>query len=204
MTTNDVPEFHSRLVFDGIAYIDTDIIPEALASYRVRLGGETLKAAQRLFVVRAANATQIGAILGDATTTTDRRFSIYYGASSPVATGRMLSWNHTNYGFFLTPKRYGWGDSVVTFTRGSNAPSEPLRIGQNYALSGQPYTGKMDEFCIYGSDAQEVTTYAGFSSYTPAYTLRPCIYHGEAGFWCVETGKFYGNSAGAGVLSVED
>lgn len=196
------PVFYDRLVFDGVAYIDTDIVPDALASYRVNISNETLKATQRLFQCQGANSTLIGAILGTNTNNTNRYFSIYYGASSNVSSNRTLSWSYASYNFFLTPKRFGWGSTSYTFTKGANAPIGGLVIGYNSAHSGQPFTGRMGMFRIYGSDAQNVSQDSGFNSYTPAYTLRPCTYNGEAGLWCVETNKFYGNTAGAGTLSV--
>lgn len=199
------PVFYTYLKFDGVAYIDTDIIPDANASYRSTFGGETLKATQRVFQVPAANSTLIGVIYGTQTTTTNRVFSAYYGASSAVSTGKTLAFSYETYGLFLTPKRFGWTDHVYTITKGANAPTGPLVIGYNAAHQGQAYTGKVSIFRVYGSDAQDATTPNDLlDNYTPAYTLRPCTYNGEAGLWCVETSTFYGNSAGAGTLSVSN
>ena len=197
--------FYDWLVFDGTAYIDTDIIPDANASYRSTFGGETLKATQRLFQVPAANSTLIGVIYGTQTTTTNRVFSVYYGASNAVSTGKSLAFSYDTYGFFLTPKRFGWPNNVYTITKGENAPTGPLVIGYNAAHQGQAYTGKVNIFRVYGSDAQNATSPTDLmDNYTPAYTLRPCTYNSEAGLWCVETDTFYGNTAGAGTLTVQN
>lgn len=198
------PVFYDSLVFDGIAYIETDIVPAANSSFAVRLGNETLKAGQRLFTA-PTSVGYIGAILSPANTTSTRRyFTIYYGTSSALNSSRYLAWTYDTYGFFLTPKRFGWGSTSYTITKGNNNANGGLVIGQSSSLSGQPYTGTMGDFKIYGDDAQNVSSYSGFSSYTPTYTLRPCTYNGEAGLWCVETNTFYGNTAGSGLLSVRN
>ena len=72
----------------------------------------------------------------------------------------------------------------------------------SYVSSGSGYTGRVGIIYIYGVDAADVRTYAGFSEYTPVATLRPCIYGGRPGLWHVEGNKFYGNTVGAGSLSV--
>ena len=59
-----------------------------------------------------------------------------------------------------------------------------------------------DDNFVYGSDAQNVATYAGFDNYTPVATFRPCTYNGVAGMWHVEGNAFYGNTAEAGTLTV--
>ena len=199
------PVFYDYLVFDGTAYIDTDIVPDANASYRVSLGDETIKATQRLFLVPAENNTQIGAIFGTGTTSSIRQFSAYYGASSSVVSGKNLYFSVGRFTLFLTPKRFGWGSTSYTFTKGDNAPSGGIILGINTAHQGQPYSGKMSVFRIYGSDAQDATSASDLlDNYTPVYTLRPCTYLGEAGIWCEETSTFYGNTANAGTLTVEN
>ena len=196
------PVFYNRLVFDGTAYIDTDIIPASGSSFRCILGNETIKAAQRIFNVPCANSSLIGAILNSSTTSTRRYFSIYYGGSSSASSNRYLAWTSAEYSFFLTSKRLGWGNSSYTYTKGSKDPSSGLIIGSNSSHNGQAYTGNIGVFRIYGSETENVSSDSGFNSYTPTYTLRPCTYNGEAGLWCVETSKFYGNSAGSGTLTV--
>lgn len=196
--------FYDRLVFDGVAYIETDIVPGANDSFVCIFGNESQKIAQRLFMCPAANATQVGAILNSSTSNTNRNFTTYYGASSYVGNNKTLAFSNAEFSFFLTPKRYGWGNAAYTFTKGANAPTGGLVIGSNAAHSGQPFTGNCSRFRLFGSDAQNCVAYSDFANYTPYATLRPCTYNGEAGLWCEETSKFYGNSAGAGALTVRN
>ena len=197
--------FYDLLVFDGTAYIDTDIVPGDLATYAVRLGNETLKATQRVFALYGTSSTYFGMMLSSATTSTKRSFLIFYGSSSNIGGSRTLAFSNTSYSFFLTPKRFGWGNTAYTITRESGVPSGGVVLGVNPAHSGQPYTGTMRTFRIYGSDAQDASSFADIeNNYTPVYTLRPCTYNGDAGMWCVETSTFYGNTAGAGTLTVRN
>ena len=193
--------FYDRLVFDGTAYIETGITPPADASFLVRLGNESLKATQRGFNCPTSTGV-IGMNYANGTTSTTRYFNVYYGQSSAVSTNRNLAFSTTSYYFFLTPKRFGWGSTAYTITRGAENPNGHLSLGSNNSHTGQPYTGRMGTFKIYGSDAQNCASTSDFSNYTPVYTLRPCTYNGEAGMWCEETSTFYGNTAGAGTLSV--
>lgn len=198
------PVFYDYLIFDGTAYIDTDIIPDANASFRVNLGDETLKAAQRLFGLPAGSGVFTSVAYNSNTTSTDRSFSVYYASSAALAYDKTLAFSSGRYNMFLTPKRFGWSTTIYTFTKGSGTPSGPLVIGSNASHSGQPYTGRIRYgFRVYGSDAQDATTPKDLlDNYTPTHTLLPCTYDGEAGLWCVETSKFYGNSAGSGQLTV--
>ena len=199
------PVFYDFLIFDGTAYIDTDIVPDANASFRVNLGDETLKAAQRLFGIPTGSGAYTTISYSNSTTTTNRAFTVYYGSSSSLSSNRTLAFSAGRYSLFLTPKRFGWGNNAFTITKGSGSPSGGLVIGSNSSHSGQPYTGKIRGFIVYGSDAQNATDASDlYNNYTPAYNLRPCTYNGEVGLWCLETSKFYGNSAGAGSLSVEN
>ena len=203
--TPATPVFYDKLVFDGVAYIDTDIVPGASDSFKCTFGNETLKATQQMFMFRCTSNGYTGAAMNSSTNTTRRVFSILYGSTSSLSTNRAINFTEPTYGFFLTPKRFGWGNASYTISKGSQTPTGGMIIGShanNHA--GQPYTGKISTFYIYGSDAQNVTTSSGFSSYTPTHTLRPCTYNGAAGLWCVETSTFYGNTAGSGTLSVEN
>ena len=199
------PVFYDRLVFDGTAYIETDIVPDANASFRVELGNESQKVAQRFFLVQAANDKSIGALMTSGTTSTNRMMGAYYGADSGVVTNKTLAFSTSRYNLFLTPKRFGWGSQVFTFTKGANAPIGHIFIGQSWSENGQAYTGKMGTFLIYASDAQDATSGTDlYNNYTPVYTLRPCEYEGEKGLWCMETSRFYGNSADGGAFTVEN
>lgn len=196
------PVFYDRLVFDGTAYIDTDIVPDLTMSYRVAIGNEAQKKAQRYFFVATEDSGFIGATLNSSTNSTNRCFTIYYGSSSALSSNKTIGFSNASLGFFLTPNRFGWGTLSYTITKGNSEPTGPLVIGASSNHSGQAFTGRIGYFRIYGSDAQNCAENGDFDSFTPIYTLRPCTYNGEAGMWCVELQKFYGNTAGAGSLSV--
>lgn len=201
--TAPAPVFHSKLIFDGVAYIDTDLLIPENGSIRAPFGYETEKKSQVLFNAGG----RVYATLNSNTNTTSRAFSAAYDSGTALVSGTTLTlgWTNNAYSFFLTPKRVGFGTTSKTFTKGSSRPTTGLVIGQNHAHTNVPFTGLLNGwFRIYGDDAQNVTQYSDLNNYTPVYTLRPCTYLGEAGLWCVETGVFYGNSAGAGQLSVED
>ena len=197
------PVFYDYLVFDGTAYIDTDIVPPENASFRVRLGGES-SGAQRCFVVGGSDGTYFGMNYYNISSS-NRYWYIYYGSSEAVDTSHSLGISTTSYAFFLTPNNFGFGSNhTYSITKGSGVPTGGIVLGSTVGHSGNPYTGTMGIFRIYGSNAQNVTTNTGFDSYTPVYTLRPCTYGEEAGMWCVETSTFYGNTAGAGTLTVSN
>lgn len=195
--------FYDRLVFDGTAYIETDIIPPVDASFRVTLGHETIQGAQRLFMNACANSAYTGITI-TGTVGGKRTMNIYYCSSSAAFSGLTLSWSYKDYTLYMTPKKAGVGDDAgKTLSAGNNAPSGGVLLGTNVAKNGQPFSGRMGRFLIYGSDAKNATgTTDLLNNYTPVYDLRPCTYNGEAGLWCMETSKFYGNTAGAGALSV--
>jgi len=197
------PVFYDNLIFDGTAYIDTDIVPSASASFKVVLGEETSHRAQRVFRCQAANSTTTGLILSDSTGDTNRWLDVFYGTSSRAG-NRSLTWDEPIYTFFLTPNRYGFGNISSTITNGGNDATGGIILGSNVSHNGNPYTGIMRTFYIYGSDAQNCTKASDFSNYTPVATLRPCIYGGRAGMWHVEGERFYGNTAGSGTLTVSN
>lgn len=199
----DNPVYHEWLVFDGTAYIDTTILIPQNGSIRCEMGRETLKATQRVFFAGDPNG-YVGMMWGGATTSTKRQILPDYDSASYLVSNYYLEFIYTSAGFFLTPQRVGFGGNNKTFTKGSARPSTPLIIGSIYGHSGQAFTGSMKTFYIYGSDAQGVTSFTGFDSYTPIYTLRPCEFRGQVGLWCEETGEFFGNSAPSGTLSVAD
>lgn len=202
------PVFYDQLVFDGVAYVDTTIVPPENASIRVAFGNETLKAAQRvIFVPGTETSTFLAMILNTGTTSTTRKFSVYYGGSTALNTTKTLAFSTLRVGFFMTPKRFGWGSNsgnITTYTKGNDTPGGGLILGSNSVHNGSPFSGTLEQFEIYGSDAQNATTYQDLANYTPVYTLRPCTYDGEAGIWCVETSQFFGNTAGAGTLTVQN
>lgn len=194
------PTFYTYLYFDGTAYVDTDYILPALCSIGVRCGNETIKAAQRIFRANGNGLVQVN--LTSTTTSTRRTFGIYYD-STTVSGNEYLNFSTTAYNFFLTPNGFGWGSTMYkAITKGSAHPDGVLQIGG--WGSGQPFSGRMEEFRVYGSDAQNATTASALAAFTPVATFKPCIYNGDAGFWYVEGNKFFGNSAGSGTLTASN
>lgn len=203
MDTTPTPHFHTRIVFDGTAYIDTNILMPENGSIRFTTGWETTKGPQAIFNF----GSRVYAILNSSTDENIRGMSFGYDAASAQVYGTTISvnWSYDSYGLFLTPKRCGVGSNTTTFTKGSSRPVTGLVIGQNATHTNTPFTGKISGWIrIYDSNAQNATSYSDLNNYTPVATLRPCTYMGEAGFWHVEEGVFYGNTAGAGQLICED
>ena len=87
----------------------------------------------------------------------------------------------------------------MNITKGTATPALGLDIGTADATA---FSGYMETIRVFGSDAKNVTSVSELNNYTPVYTLKPCTYNGEAGLWCEETSTFYGNTAGAGTLTV--
>lgn len=201
------PVFYDNLIFSGGAYIDTGLLIPVNGSIYTTFGGETSKSQQRLYMTMPDNSGYyIGALLTSSTTSTYRYFGAYYDSSSNIGgNNRRLNWSYNSYIFFQTPKRFGLAANSWTYTKGSTHPTGTLLLGENLGSQTRvPYTGFMRNFLIYGSDAQNCTSYDQFANYTPGYTLRPCTYNGEAGMWIVETNTFKGNSAATGSLSVSN
>ena len=202
--TAPAPIFHARLVFDGVAHIVTDIPLPSDGSVRFySIGRETQKVGQAMFCARNASNTAVaGVALSTSTTSTNRVFLVRYASTSAVSNNKTLGFSNDAYGLFMTPNGFGWGSTFNAYTKGSSAPTQGLEFGQG--MVSQKFTGQMGRIYIYGDDAKNCQSTTEFSSYTPLYNLRPCTYLGEAGLWCVETGRFYGNSNGSGTLSVAD
>lgn len=195
------PVFYNYLYFTRPAYIATDYYLPNLPSFMVSLGMETTRAGMQR-IIRAGSGNDLIAIQYTSNTANDssgRRFGIYYGTST-IATVRYLAWSTDTYTFWITYSRWGIGNTVYTYTKGTGVPTEPLMFGGDT----NSYTGRMGTVYVYDSTTQNVTSLAGLSSYTPVATFRPCTYNGEAGMWHVEEGKFYGNSADSGSLAASD
>lgn len=198
------PEFHDYLVFDGVAYVETDIVLPEDCSIRCFMGYETQRIPQLIYGAASANG-QISVFINSSSTNSDRYFSVRYCSSSSLLTNRALGWSaYPTYALFQTPKRFGFGNASSTYTKGSSVPTGTLWIGELLDSTSSPFTGKMKTYTIYDSSAQNATTATELSEYTPVYTLEPCIYLGQAGFWNVQERKFYGNAATSGALSVDD
>lgn len=198
------PVFHSRLVFDGTAVIQTDLFIPSDGSIRfASLGNETEKKAQSVFSsLDDENKIIIGMGLHSTTTTTTRYFNVHYGSATANSTNRTLAFSYLTYSFFMTPYGFGIGDAFHSYTSGSSTPTKGLSFGSGSFQ--QKYLGTMGAVLVYGADAKNCQAYSDFNSYTSVYYLRPCTYLGKAGFWEVKTGRFFGNTAGAGQLTVAD
>ena len=134
------PEFYDKLVFDGTAYITTDIVPAANSSFAAYLGGETYVGLQVVFGM-ATGSTNIRVFLNSNTTETTRQFSAYYASSSASAANKSVAFSVSRYAMCLTPRRFIVYGSSGTFTGGSTAPTTPITIGNNQAGSAHSYSG---------------------------------------------------------------
>ena len=196
------PVFYDRLIFDGDSVIETDIsLPEG-CSIRVTLRDETKKTAQGVFSCGSStNGYSARLYYGGSTNTTKRNMAMCYDSKSYIA-NRDLNFSNSSYAFFMTPYGYGWGNDFYTYTKGTDHSSDGV-LFLAPASSNQRFTGKMQTFYVYGSDASGNQS-SNFSNYTPVITLRPCTYNGQAGMWYVEGSKFFGKTAGDGTLTVEN
>jgi len=200
VTPGPSPVFYDFLIFDGVAKIQTTVTLPESCSIRCQLGSETLKAAQRVF--RATTNGLIQLIYNSNTTSTDRHLAVYYDSTS-VSGNATRAFSNTSMYFWMTPTKFGWGSTTANnLTKGSAHPTGGIELGG--WDTGTPYTGKLGNVGIYGSDAQNATSYAELSNYTPVALLRPCTYNGEAGLWWVEGNQFFGNTAGSGTLTVQN
>lgn len=201
--TPSLPKLYGRLVFDGTAYINTGLfLPEngSIRTY-VRCSGAR---AQGFFSANAVIDGANSSVLLIRNTATGNN-GIYYGkydSKTDLANGGTIALNsHLNFNIWITPKAFAAGDKIKTFTRGSTPPTSQIYIAPS---STNRFKGAMETFYIYDSAAANVTTLNGFSGLPPVYTLRPCMYNGQCGYWVVETGTFLGNSnPNGGTLSVE-
>lgn len=190
--------YYDRLVFDGVAYIETSFSLPANSSMRFIFGNETRMAGQSIFSV-LTNGYYVAMLLGGQTTASIRQIAAWYDSSSNV---KSFTENRasSSLSLFLTPKRMGYGSTSYSFTKGGTHPTGGIRFG----IGANPYTGELGTFSVYGDDAQNVTTYDGFDSFSPVAILRPCTYNGTPGLWYVEGNTFFGNTAGSGTLSVRN
>lgn len=199
-----VPEFYDCLVFDGVAFIDTDITMPEDCSIVVNIGDEASRRSMRVFRVSPGSGS--GTIMARITgiTSASRNIGFCYDSSSQLKTYNTPPGDRIN--LFMTPKRGGYGNQSSTYTKGSSHPLGGLSIGGytgDTSTSYHPYNGTIKDFMVFGSGAQNETSASAIvNNYTPIITLKPCLYGSRAGLWYVEGGKFYGNTAGAGTLSV--
>lgn len=198
--STEIPEFYNWLLFDGTAYIETDIIPDENASFLLAGGAEITDGPSKyLLCYTGTNSTKTGLFENSSSSTTSSIWATYYNSTSSLGS-KSISTYYPTYDLFLTPKCIGFTSaSTTTFTKGDGVPTGNLILGCSDSYANN-YDGGTVSIKIYGSDAQDVNSYAGFADYTPVITLRPCIYKGQSGLWNVEQNKFYGNSASSGTL----
>ena len=206
MMNTDKPEFYTYLVFDGTAYIDTDIVPTGQQNtFRVLVGDETVTSGlQHVYDCKTANG-RIRMSYGSPTTSTTRKVNVWYDNGTNSIMSVDVNFSVSRYTAILTPNRFFYyADKTDISGAGNGSATDPLVIGAMTSHSGQAYSGKMSRFRIYGADAKDITRASELDNYTPIITLRPCLYKGKAGMWYVEGNKFYGNTAGSGSLTVSN
>lgn len=195
------PIFYNYLYFTRPAYVQTDFILPSLASFSSVFGHETTNSGmQRIFGAGASPNLIRFQYVSNTTSSSGRRFAIYYGSSSNISGNLTYAWSNTEYVFFLTPKRYGFASTTRAISKGSNYPTTGLILGG----ADNSFTGRMSTFYVYDSSAQNATSYSELTAFTPIATFRPCTYGGQAGFWYVEGNKFFGNSADSGSLTASN
>ena len=197
--------FYDRLVFDGTAWIQTDLFIPSNGSIDIdACGYETQKVAQNVFKLSlSVDDNMVTAIWVNTNTNSSTRQVSWRYTSTSTQRRASYTWSGTpQINFWMTPKRAAAGNSIGSITAGSNTPSIAMMIGGPATSTITCFTGRTGIWRIFDSDAQNATSRTGLLAFTPVYTLRPCTYNGEAGLWCVETNKFYGNSAGSGQLTV--
>lgn len=196
------PQFHTWLVFDGTAQVQTDIMLPTNGSVRVACGYETVKGQQGIFGAYNGTTFVFGIWLTSQTTSTQRKLSSRYCNTSGAVNVPGINFTTSYFLSFITPNKWGYGSNAWTTNKGSQVSDSGILIGN--PSGGQNFTGRIATFNIYDSSAQNAGDWTALGNYTPVYTLRPCMYRGQAGLWCVETETFYGNTAEAGHLTVAD
>lgn len=199
------PQYHKYLVFDGLAYVTTDIMLSADCSFALSMGHETQKKPQGVLYVPCENNGSTGFGI-NSSNTTYRYFTVYYQKAAAVISGttKRLAWSFNAYSLAFTHNKFGQSNVLTSFTKGNEQPNGALTIGLCPPLTSNAFTGQTQFIRIYNYNVGTISSFSDLSSFTPSYILYPCIYRGEAGLWCLETNRFYGNSAGAGTLTVVD
>ena len=133
------PVFYDYLYFDGAAYIDTDYALPSLFSLTVALGHETIKSSQVIFYAAGGDGG-FRITYTSNTTSTNRRMGIYYDSTSINSSNRNLAWSYNEFNFFVTPKRFGWGNTTYTYTKGSNHPTGGVSFWYSSVQPSLTYT----------------------------------------------------------------
>lgn len=192
------PTFVTRIRESGArtGYFATGYTPPDLSSYAVNFGLEQTTSGFGGYVIWMYNANNDGRTsfaIGGASTTTWRQSLIRYDSNSNIVNNNQWM-NRTQYptgNFYMTPKRYGVGGAVSgTYTAGTRYPGTELYIGKNPGdTAASAYDGIYGTFYVFGTDAQDETSYAGLLTHTPIATFRPCIYNGIVTMWHVEQNR---------------
>lgn len=199
------PVFYNYLYFDGVAYIRTNYVLPVNCSIRCTIGAETSKAAQHVFGAYGTNGGYTSIVYGGGTSSTRRQILPFYDSSSYLSSNRVLSFSYNTFSLFLTPQRFGWGNTAYSITKGNLHPDGPFNLGTTGGSSStQKFTGRFEIIRVYGSDASNVSSDSAFDNYTPIATFRPCTYDGDAGIWHVEGNSFFGNTATSGTLTASN
>lgn len=206
MASDDSPEFHKYLVFDGTAYIDTDIVPNGNQNtFNVSVSHETVTSGvQHVYDCLTSNG-RIRVSYGSTTTPTTRKVNAWYDNGAYSAITMDVNFSISSYRMILTPYRlFCYSYNGTLSGPGNGVITSPIVLGTITEHTGQAFSGRMTQFMVYGPEAKNITIASQIDNYTPFITLCPCIYKGEAGMWYVQGNKFYGNTAGVGTLTVAD
>ena len=196
-----LPIYYDNLIFDGACEIDTDYLLPENASLAVYVFGEQKVAQTIVGAFSPDNGPRTIIHYGGGTNSSNRQVVAYYDSTNYLKAFN-VAWTYTPVTLFLTPKRCGVGNTSYYITKGNTRPENPLLIGCD---SGSYFfTGTMRTLYIYGSDAQNASSYSNLTQFTPIATFSPCTYNGEAGMWYVEGNRFCGKTRGNGTLTVSN
>lgn len=199
------PVFYDRLVFDGTAWIHTDLfIPTDGSIAFAGVGYEAQKVGQHILKLTSGTGAMRTAFYETGNTSNTYRVLAWRYADSSNQRTYNTTWSGSPaVNLWMTPFLAGAGNSSAAITAGSDYPVNSMDIGGPSTSSSQIcFTGRAGILRIFDDTAKNAANWSELIAFTPVYTLKPCTYLGEAGLWCVETSTFYGNSAGAGQLSV--
>ena len=194
----DLPVFVTSIRESGArtGYIATGYTPPDLSSYAVNFGREQTPSGFGGYIFWIYNSQNDGRTsfgIGGASTTTWRQALVRYNSNTNVINNGQWM-NRTTYptgNLWVTPSRYGMGGSVSgTFTRGNLYPGAELFLGKDPSIAtANSYDGIYATFYVFGTDAQNETSYSGLLTHTPLATFRPCIYRGVVTMWHVEQNR---------------
>jgi len=199
----DMPKEYTPAFFgiqsDGSAFIKTGFILPEMASIRGNFSEPNIITGNKIFF-RATKYDEseskyfhTGFLYGGATSSSSRQALVYYDSSSYLNSKQgFLSIGTKLLNLWMTPYRYGTDSNSPNdqkFTKGAKYDERELEIA--YTDKGQPsytsYNGWILQVFVYGSEAKDVTTYSGFTSFTPVATFRACtLKDGTVTMWYVQ------------------